>query len=113
MALGALLAAAIAGGCVHYPPAAEVEFQLLPHIQDGNTTREQALSWFGDPTEQFEGERILTFRLGLFRGELHPVRREPDPRDGIATGWRSAQYSLVLVFDEEHVLQRHSLVLVK
>jgi hypothetical protein len=56
----------------------------------------------GSPSAQFEGERILTYRLTR---ELAPTRE--------TTSWNAAWYSLVLVFDPAHVLQRHRLVEVR
>jgi hypothetical protein len=41
------------------------------------------------------------------------VPRELDPEDPHVSRWVHAQYSLVLVFDVQHVLRRHSLLKVR
>ena len=83
---------------------------LLEFLQDGNTTRTDAVLRLGQPTAVLENENIITFRIGedVNKG-LYVVG------PGTTSGWlwETARYSLVLVFDEEGVLRKHSLVSVK
>lgn len=110
---------ALVTACAHareLPPADER--QLLPFVEDGQTTKEQILLQLGIPSAQFDGERILTYRLARTEdGKVRPVAREfnvfdfEDPR---LSQWKIAgAMNLVLVFDERGVLARHRLLQVK
>ena len=80
---------------------------------------------------QFEGGRILTYRLGfdeatqgyfvvgaVYRDNGSPVcaagpGTAPAPPTAGPTTWRGIKYSLVLVFGDTAILSRHSLVRVR
>jgi hypothetical protein len=102
-------------GCAYGVPLsiAEVETKHLAFLRDGETTREEILLKFGDPTGIFEDGRILTFRLEASETAVIPVRREYDRDLPGVTHWRLANLSLVAVFDDKNVLRRHALVPVK
>jgi hypothetical protein len=93
----------------------ETEAKWLSYLEDGKTTKEDVLLRLGLPSAQFEGERILTYRMMPSEEEgLVVVSRELDARDPWLSQWaRLAEYSLVLIFDDQHVLKRHSLVRVR
>ena len=100
-------------GCQPRPlSVAEVERQSLSFVRDGITTREQILLQLGIPTSEFEGQRILTYRVGHDRSGLRVLTRERlVQNDGIQLqAYADGVYSLVLVFDDRHVLTKHSLV---
>jgi hypothetical protein len=106
-------------GCSYARPLpADAGQKLLPLLEDGRTTAEEILLELGIPTAQFEGERILTYRLLITEdGKALPVSRHlslawgNDPR---LVAWQEGRIvNLVLVFDERHVLVRHGLVQVK
>lgn len=78
---------------------------LLNFIEDGKTTREQAFLNLGEPAASYEGGRILCFRLGHDKGGDYIV--------GSAIRFTGVKSSLVMVFDEQGILTRHSLVQVK
>ena len=62
----------------------------------------------GQPSARFEAERILTYQLAVppKSEAYYVVERRTYP-----SGWPNlAKYSLVLVFDEQGVLQKHSKV---
>jgi hypothetical protein len=63
-------------------------------------------------SSQFEGERILTYRLRFNQKEnrFEVVSVEVDRRDPRFREWLQTEYNLVLVFDEKHILQRHSML---
>ena len=64
----------------------------------------------GQPSGAFEAQRILTYRLGfdLRNSGYYVVERE-----AVASGWPTwteVKFSLVLIFDDAGILQKHSLV---
>jgi hypothetical protein len=83
---------------------------LLSFLQDGVTTREEVVLKLGLPSAQIEGERILLYQLRTDEdGKWHLVA----PRWNAPTGlraWSEGTMSLVLVFGENGVLRKHSLV---
>jgi hypothetical protein len=103
-------------GCAGQTPPAkvtEIEAQYLAFVRDGVTSREQALLQLGLPSGQFEGERIMTWRL-CYNGEtLFPIAAERAPDDPRYTMWRVPAYNLVLVFDARNLVQRHSFIEVR
>ncbi len=111
-------AAAVAAGCSHARPVpAAVSQKRLPFLADGSTTAEEVILKLGGPAAQFEGERILTYRLAVTGDEVVPVAPclppsgRGDPR---LAAWREGEmWSLVLVFDDRRVLVRHSLIRVR
>jgi outer membrane protein assembly factor BamE (lipoprotein component of BamABCDE complex) len=86
--------------------------QQLALLEDGKTTKEDILLKFGIPSSQFEGEKILTYRLRFNQKEnrFEVVSREVDRRDPRFAEWMQSEYNLVLVFDERHILQKHSML---
>jgi hypothetical protein len=110
------LGAAACGCAARSTPAqvADVERSQLAFVRDGVTTREEVLLKLGVPSAQFEGERILTYRLGLnAKGALAPMSPEVAAEDHRYAVWTRAAYNLVLVFDPRNVLQRHSFIEVR
>ena len=97
------------------PPAREeILSQLDGVLIDGRTTKEAVLLRFGMPTAQFEGERILTYRLTTdAQRKLIPAARDLDLADPRFSAWKKSDHNLVLVFDEHHVLARHRCIRVK
>jgi len=84
----------------------------LSFLRDGKTPKAEALSRLGNPSAQFEGNRILTYRLdSRYKVVVPDYTVLAD--GGRLSGWEGAQYSLVLVFDSDKILQRHSLVRVR
>jgi len=86
--------------------------QQLALLEDGKTTKQDILLKFGIPSYQFEGERILTYRLRFNQKEnrFEVISREVDRRDPRFAEWMQTEYNLVLVFDDKHVLQKHSML---
>jgi hypothetical protein len=82
----------------------------LAFIQDGVTTREQAVLKLGVPSAQLEGDRIMMYQLLADKdGKWHLVA----PRSNSGTGLRQCEQgtcSLVLVFGADGILRKHSLV---
>jgi hypothetical protein len=68
----------------------------------------------GIPSVMFEGERIFSYRM--IAGEddkLVVVPREISHDDVRLSTWKNAEYSLVLSFNDRHILQRKGLVRVR
>lgn len=86
--------------------------QQLGLLEDGKTTKQEILLKFGIPSAQFEGERIFTYRLRYNKEEkrFEVASREVDRRDPRFAQWGWTEYNLVLVFDEKHILQKHSML---
>ena len=107
--MGTLLALALAG-CATTPPPLRGSPDLLNFLTDGKTTKEQTLTTLGQPSGFFEAEKILTYRLGFEprNNGYYLVARETTI-NGWPT-WTTAKFSLVLVFDDAGILERHSLV---
>ena len=116
LTLGSLMG--FMAGCATAPaPVSQGKPDLLDFLEDGKTTKEEVLLELGQPSGRFEGENILTYRLG---GEEKSqgyflIRREYPNRSALKgwSGWRVAKYSLVLVFDPQNILREHSLVQIK
>ncbi len=75
---------------------------LLDFLNDGTTRSEEVHQKLGQPTGRYEDSRIQTYRLGKDEGGYFLV--------GSTLDWSEAQYSLVLVFDADGILRRHSLI---
>ena len=95
--LGALLA-----GCATTPQGRK---DLLSFIEDGRTTREETYLKLGEPTGLYEGGRIMSFRLDKDEGGYFLVEK--------SIGFGGVKTNLIMVFDEQGVLKKHSLVQVK
>jgi len=85
---------------------------LQPPIEDGKTTKEEILLRFGLPSTQFQGERILSYRLRRVSSPriTGVVARESDRSDPRFATWYYSRFNLILVFDERGLLKRHSLL---
>jgi len=86
--------------------------QQLALLEDGKTTKQDILLRFGIPSAQFEGERIFTYRLRYYqdKNRFEVIAREVDRKDPRFAEWMQTEYNLVLVFDDKHVLQKHSML---
>ena len=81
--------------------------QLLEFLRDGATTREEVLLKLGQPSATLESEKVLTYRIG---GEARQGYVVEIPLQG---SWQGVTHSLVLIFDANGMLQKHSLVSVR
>ena len=87
----------------------------LDFLIEGVTTKEDVLLRLGIPAAQFEGERILLYRLRERQKEgLAVIPPELGYRDArlapVRSPWGTGDYSLVLVFDEKNILLKQSLI---
>jgi hypothetical protein len=111
--LPALVAAGlVVGGCAtsRPPPSLVPDRALLNFLLDGTTARTEVLSRLGEPSTVFEQDRILTYRIAGDPDRGFWIRERTGQPN---TGWIGVNRNLVLVFDEQGLLQRHSLVVVQ
>ena len=79
---------------------------LLDFLEDGQTTKVAVVLKLGQPSGSFEKEKIITYKIGSDDNKGYYLIDRP-------TGWGGIKYSLVLIFDDNNVLQKHSLVQVR
>jgi hypothetical protein len=89
----------ITAACATSIPRANPD--LLNFLRLGETTRQEIMLRLGRPSGSFEQERILTYRLSQDAKQGYSVTSRALP---------SADYSLVLIFDDQGVLQKKGLV---
>jgi hypothetical protein len=75
---------------------------LLDFLEDGVSRREDIRLKLGEPSAEYEDSRVLAYRLRKDDAGYVLVGR----RDS----WYGIQYNLMLAFDGDGVLRRHSLV---
>jgi hypothetical protein len=84
---------------------------LVSFLADGKTTKAEVITTLGEPSGRFDAEKVFTYRLGHFfkRDSYRVMPRQTGYFGGWGT-WDFTQFSLVLVFDDAGVLQKHSLL---
>ena len=113
MTLAAYLLLPLLVGCATTSPLAEktaeksAEKTFLESLEDGKTSKQMVILKLGQPSGTFEGERILTYRIGKDEHGYSVLDRQA------GSPWTGTKFSLVLIFDEHNVLQKHSLVSVR
>jgi hypothetical protein len=108
--VAAALLAWMVVGCATTPPPLKGAPDLLSFLADGKTTKEDVIMKLGQPSGQFEAEKILTCRLGYEpKNNGYAVVEREATGSGWPT-WTAAKFSLVLVFDDAGILQKHSFV---
>jgi outer membrane protein assembly factor BamE (lipoprotein component of BamABCDE complex) len=109
------MVAMLLSGCaetkLHTVDDSMLQQQLAP-LEDGKTTKQEILLKFGIPSAQFEGERIFTYRLRFNQNanRFEVISKEVDRMDPRFAEWMRTEYNLVLVFDDKHILQKHSML---
>ena len=104
----------LASGCATptlHPADPQLLFKSdLSFLQDGIATREEVVLRLGIPSAQMEGDKILMYQLRADEnGKWHIIAPRWNPANGLRT-WSEGTCSLVLVFGEDGVLRKHSLV---
>ena len=98
-------------GCAHKVQTVNWEIRQqksLSFLKDGRTTKAEVFRRLGKMYAQFEEGSIVAYRLN---DKYQVVGRSY--ASGGHLEWGTAEYSLVLVFDEYEIMQRHSLVRVR
>lgn len=111
--LSTLIFSHVLVGCATRLTSKELQEKSLSFLKISQTTQEEVLLNLGIPSAQFQGERILTYRLILqLNGDLKVVPRETVFSDASlpVSIWRMPQYNLVLVFDERQILKTFNLI---
>jgi hypothetical protein len=80
----------------------------MPFLVEGKTSKEEVLTRLGDPANQYEDGRIVTYVMSEdLNSRFHVGQTGP------TRSLKSAVYNLVLVFGESAVLERFSIVRVR
>ncbi len=110
-AIASVVLALLVAGCAAAPPIDRSD--LLGFLVDGNTAKTEVLSKLGRPSGTFAAEGIFTYRIEFESKSkgYWVVGRETDASPWPI--WERANYSLVLVFNNQGVLEKHSLVNIK
>jgi hypothetical protein len=82
---------------------------LLGFLSDGYTTRQQVIERLGEPSKALEQGRICTYRLNHNPAGYALVWPSTTNEWGYDWG-KDMRLSLVLIFDQNGLLQQHSLV---
>ena len=98
-----MVAVAAVVGCANPPPVGRAD--LLDFLEVGVTRREEVRMRLGEASSQYEGERMLAFRLRKDSGGYALVKP--------GGTWAGVDYNLMLAFDGEGVLRRQALVEVR
>jgi len=80
---------------------------LLAFLADGSTRREEVVTRLGEPTRCLRSGEICTYRVS------HDEAGQYVKIDVGGANWMDTDGSLVLVFDADGVLRRHSVVRVR
>ena len=102
--IASILISSIVSGCMGSKSIGNPA--LLEFITDGQTTRTETILQLGQPSANFESEKILTYRLG---GNTQNGYFIAEPQKS----WSNTNYSLVFVFNQDGILQSHSLVRIR
>ncbi|HSN59548.1 MAG TPA: hypothetical protein VLR49_01335 [Ferruginibacter sp.] len=98
-----------------YVADSEFEKKYLPFLIDKKSSREELIIKLGEPSWAFENGSILTYRISIDnKGNLLPLRIENNKNDqniSYTNPVYKKYYSLVLVFSENNILEKHSLLL--
>ena len=94
------------------PPVEKIaEKAFLEVLEDGKASKQMVILKLGQPSGTFEGEKIVTYRIGKDEQGYFVVDRQGSAL--VLTDWTGTRFSLVLIFDQHNVLQKHSLVPVR
>lgn len=99
-------------GCVSYRSvmSQDARHELIPFINDGNTTRDEMKQRLGEPSEVFKQGRIWIYFLKLKDAE----DANQDRLVACGAGTRTCpDYQLVLSFADTDVVQKHSLIRIR
>lgn len=94
----------LSAGCA--TPQRAADEALLDFLENGKITKEIVLLKLGQPSAKYEKEHIITYRIGHEKGRGYFLQAR-------YIGWYETKFSLVLIFDNENVLRKHSLVEVR
>src|SRR5574341_1130198 len=78
-------------------------FVTLDFLEDGKTSKQMVISELGLPSGTPDGGRIFWYRIGSEKNGVYFLLRYWNVRT------TKTKFNLVLIFDENNVLQKHSL----
>lgn len=79
--------------------------RLLDFLVDGQTSKQEVILALGQPSGVYENESVYTYRIVGDSSTGFKPSKSFSP-----CGWHDITYSLVVIFDDQDVLKRHSLV---
>ena len=95
-------------GCAAPRPVGPIpDKELLDFLEEGKTTKQMVFERLGQPSGTYENNKILTYRIESEDGKGYFIDDVQRPR------WFNSKYSLVLVFSENGILMKKSLVSVR
>jgi hypothetical protein len=98
-------------GCATPGPVRPVpDTGLLDFLEDGKTTKQMAFEKIGQPSGTYENGRILTYRIGSEEGKGYYI---VDAGPSGQVSFKKSKHSLVLIFNNNGILIKHSLVNVR
>jgi hypothetical protein len=98
-------------GCAAPRPVGPVPDKgLLDFLEDGKTTKQMAFEKLGQPSGTYENGRILTYRIGNEEGKGYYIEGAGPSGQML---FKKSKHSLVLIFNDNGILERHSLVNVR
>ena len=119
MRVAIILFLIVISGCTATPTTRIIEDQpnsnQMPFIRDGITVRAEVHAQLGEPASTYEDERIVTYWLEKDEAEELVVANTRHLKKGRSESIMEevGLYDLVLVFDSNGVLERHSFVLIR
>ena len=111
-----------------------IEARWLPWLRDAQTTRQEVVRTLGEPTQSYEGDRLVAYHLYLSNpkqvvtptnfstrylagfGKIQPDTQlcaepaAPSPETELRVLLSPATYGLVLVYDRGDVVRAHTLL---
>lgn len=103
----AWLSFALLAACASAPP---VKHDSLAFLESGHVSRDDVRAHLGASATAFEHGQVLAYRLRR-TGDGYDVVVPKNNSNGL--GWEGVDYDLVLAFDNNGILQEHSLVAIR
>jgi hypothetical protein len=83
----------------------ESKFKIINFLKNHQTTREEIFQRLGEPKCLYESSRIITYCLNEWGDGTLFIHR-----GACEDMWAACQWDLVLIFDNDSYLKKHSLV---
>ena len=80
---------------------------LIKFLKNGHTKKREVIDSFGQPSRKFSHDRIFTYRILSDENGLWFISLTT------SDNWINVHHSLVLVFDDNNVLKKYSLIRIR
>jgi hypothetical protein len=101
------LLVALLAACASAPP---LKHDSLAFLESGHVSWDDVHAHLGATATTFERGHVLAYRLRR-TGDGYDVVAPKNNNNGL--GWEGVDYDLVLAFDDDGILQEHSLVAIR